>query len=61
MEVKSTETSDHVPHKLLSRDTREGQPSSQRWYREGNECCITHAPLCLQARATELKVLQIRE
>ena len=60
MKPKSAEKSDHVPHELLSRETREYQPCSDRGREEGNKFGISCALLFLRGgRVAEFEVLKI--
>ena len=62
MKTKSSEKRNHILHKFLPRETREHQPPSQWWYREGNEVCVSCALLLFyRGRVAELEVLEIRE
>jgi len=61
-EPKTPKNGDHVPHKVLPRETREYQPSSQWRYGEGNKRCIRCALLFTRAdAAVQLEVLEVRE
>ena len=63
--TKSPKEVGHVLHKLLPRETCERQPSSQRWYGEGNECRVSCGLLFIQAFqwdvVVELEVLKVRQ
>ena len=61
-ETRPAKIRDHVLHKLLPRETREDQPSTQRRCGEGNERRITSVLLSLFGEGVaDLKVLEIRE